>query len=88
MKLKIQVLMVVVGLAALLLPFFFLSGWLKYLVMFAGAVALQAVWSLYAGTPVVDEHKKEGFSGFDETNYGDVMQNWRGMNCHFNDNDE
>lgn len=88
MKLKTQVVLVVVGLAAMVLPFFFMSGWLKYLVMSAGGLALNVVWGLYAGTPVSDEGKREGFRGFDETNYGDVTQNWRGMNCHFERNDE
>lgn len=55
MKLRTQVLLVLGGAALLLLPFFFMSGWLKYLLMFVGTIALQAVWSIYAGTPVAEE---------------------------------
>lgn len=57
MKLRTQVLLVMVGSSLLLLPFFFMSGWFKYLLMFVGSIALQAVWSIYAGTPVAEEER-------------------------------
>ena len=68
MKWKTQVVLMVVGLAALVLPFFFMSGWLKYLVMFVGSIALHAVWSLYAGTPVAKEERDAPLS-FSEEDY-------------------
>lgn len=82
MKWKTQVVLVVVGLAALVLPFFFMSGWLKYLVMSAGSLALNVVWGLHAGTPVVDDTKKEPNLGFEEMNICDPSQDWRGWNGH------
>lgn len=82
MKLKIQVLLVVVGGVALLLPMFFMSGWPKYLLMFVGSLMLHAVWDFYAGPPLPDERSSESFQGFEETNIGDCMQDWRGFNGH------
>lgn len=82
MKLKTQIALTVVGIAAMVMPLFFMTGWLKYLVMFVGSLALNAVGNLYAGTPVAEEPRKEGFRGFEETNIGDCMQDVWGFNGH------
>lgn len=84
MKLKTSIAVVVAGSCLLLLPLVFLSGWLKYLLMFVGSAMLRAVWECYAGVMPAesDQETSPCFKGFDETNYGDVMQNWRGLNGH------
>ncbi|MDE1712679.1 hypothetical protein PWG14_08270 (plasmid) [Chromobacterium amazonense] len=46
----------------------FLAGWLKYLIMFLGALALHAVWDLYAGTPVVEKERSQSLT-FSEDDY-------------------
>ena len=68
MKLRVQILLVISGLLALFLPLFFMAGWLKYLVMFSGAFALNAVWDLYAGTPVVEKERSQSLT-FSEDDY-------------------
>lgn len=55
MKVRVQILLVISGLLALFLPFFFMAGWLKCLIMFSGSLALNAVWELYAGAPIANE---------------------------------
>lgn len=82
MSVKTQIVLAVIGVAAVTLPLFFMVGWLKYLVMFAGSITLHAVWSRYAGTPVIEEREEVGFRGFDETNFGDPSQDWHGLNGH------
>lgn len=57
MKVRVQILLVISGLLALFLPFFFMAGWLKYLIMFSGSLALNAVWEQYAGAPIANENQ-------------------------------
>ncbi|MEN3029952.1 hypothetical protein [Chromobacterium amazonense] len=68
MKVRVQIALVISGILALFLPFFFLAGWLKYLIMFLGALALHAVWDLYAGTPVVEKERSQSLT-FSEDDY-------------------
>lgn len=74
MKLRTQVLLVLGGTSLLLLPFFFMSGWLKYLLMFVGSIALQAVWGIYAGTPVAEEEHSIPLA-FTEVDYRSLNSN-------------
>ncbi|KJH67496.1 hypothetical protein [Chromobacterium violaceum] len=68
MKVRVQTVLVISGILALFLPFFFMAGWLKYLIMFLGALALHAVWDLYAGTPVVEKEHSQSLT-FSEDDY-------------------
>ncbi|MBP4047750.1 hypothetical protein [Chromobacterium violaceum] len=68
MKVRVQIALVISGILALFLPFFFMAGWLKYLIMFLGALALHAVWDLYAGTPVVEKERSQSLT-FSEDDY-------------------
>ena len=67
MKVRVQILLVISGLLALFLPFFFMAGWMKYLIIFSGSLALNAVWEQYAGAPLAfteDDHKVRDYDCF------------------------
>lgn len=61
MKVRVQILLVISGLLSLFLPFFFMAGWLKYLIMFFGTLVLHAIWEPYAGTPVIENECDQSF---------------------------
>jgi len=66
MKVRVQIALVISGILALFLPFFFMAGWLKYLIMSLGALALNVVWDLYAGTPVVEKERSKSLTFSDD----------------------
>jgi hypothetical protein len=82
MTLKAKIFLAVAGVLLMGLSFVFLTGWLKYLVMFAGSIAVNAVWHQHAGTsePEEEEPRIVWYHPSDTTDPHDPTQNIFGLN--------